>query len=194
MLIIGLGNPGEKYSGTRHNIGFEILAQIIEDHNFSAPLKKFNAYYFEGGVKGKKIRALMPITYMNLSGNSVAAAVSFYKIPLSEIYVFHDELDLPLGKLRIKTGGGDGGHNGLKSIDEKIGKDYKRIRVGIGHPGDKDLVSNYVLSKFSNPERPVVDEVCKIISDNFSSLVEGKTDLFATKFAEKAAKFSMDNE
>jgi PTH1 family peptidyl-tRNA hydrolase len=188
MLLVGLGNPGSKYDGTRHNIGFEVINKIIGEYNFSAPVKKFNSLYSEGDINGRKVRLLMPQTFMNLSGSAVAETINFFKESLKNVVVFHDELDLPLGKLRMKTGGGDGGHNGLKSIDSHMGPEYKRVRIGIDHPGNKDLVSSYVLAKFANPERPIVAELVDIISDNISYLVDGRDDLFATKFAEAAAQ------
>ncbi len=188
MLLVGLGNPGKKHEGQRHNIGFEVVQQIMRDYNFSAPLEKFQGLYSEGEINHNKVRIIMPQTFMNLSGRSVIEVVNFYKEKLNHVVVIHDELDLPLGKLRMKQGGSDGGHNGLKSIDEMCGPDYKRMRIGIGHPGNKDLVSHYVLSKFTNPERPIVDDIAKIISDNIGHLVEGNDALFATRFAEAAAK------
>ncbi len=188
MLLVGLGNPGKKHEGTRHNIGFDVINKIMSDYNFSSPLSKFQGLYSEGEIMHNKVRVLMPQTFMNLSGQSVIETVNFYKEKLNHVIVIHDELDLPLGKLRLKTGGGDGGHNGLRSIDSMLGTEYKRIRVGIGHPGDKNLVSSYVLSKFTNPERPIVGELVDIISKHIGCMVEGRDDLFATRFAEDAAK------
>lgn len=194
MLLVGLGNPGKKYDGTRHNIGFEVAERIMSEYSFAAPLKKFQGLYSEGDINGKKVKLLMPQTFMNVSGASVIEAINFYKIKLHDVVVMHDELDLPLGKLRMKTGGSDGGHNGLKSIDASCGVDYKRMRIGIGHPGNKNLVSSFVLAKFANPERPIVDEIVDIISDNIGYLVDGRDDLFATKFAETANKLDLLNE
>jgi PTH1 family peptidyl-tRNA hydrolase len=191
MLIIGLGNPGEKYSQTRHNIGFDVCYQILNDYSFSSFQKKFNSLYSEGEIANKKIRILLPQTFMNLSGNAVIEVVNFFKIDLSEIIVLHDELDIELTKLRIKTGGGNGGHNGLKSIDEKLGTNYKRMRIGIGHPGNKDMVSSYVLSKFSTTEKPIVSEIICAISKFIPLLIEGKDGLFASKFAEIANKIKL---
>jgi peptidyl-tRNA hydrolase, PTH1 family len=188
MLLVGLGNPGKKYDGTRHNIGFEIVKKIIAEYNFSAPLEKFQGLYSEGEIMHNKVRVLMPQTFMNLSGRSVIETMNFYKEKLNHVVVIHDELDLPLGRLRMKIGGGDGGHNGLRSIDEMCGKEYKRMRIGIGHPGDKNLVSSFVLHKFNNPEQPIVAELVEIISKNIGNVIEGRDDLFATKFAESANK------
>jgi PTH1 family peptidyl-tRNA hydrolase len=189
MLLIGLGNPGKKYEGTRHNIGFEIIEKIISKYDFPTPQKKFNALYAEGEIAKTKVKVLMPQTFMNLSGGSFAEAAKFFKIPLSEIFVFHDELDLPLGRLKTKVGGGDGGHNGLKSIDSLCGKNYNRVRVGIGHPGNKDMVSSYVLSKFNADESKFAEDICDVIVDNVNYLVKGDVQLFATRFAEQIVKF-----
>ncbi len=188
MLLVGLGNPGEKYEGTRHNIGFDIINRIIYDYNFPTPLKKFHGLYSEGSIRGKKLRVLMPQTYMNVSGTSIQQALSFFKIPLSQLVVVHDELDLALGRLKIKTGGGHGGHNGLRSTDEHVGNGYKRVRFGIGHPGNKDMVSSYVLAKFTNPEKPIVEDLVKSFSDNIISILDNKDDLFMSRFADAAAK------
>jgi peptidyl-tRNA hydrolase, PTH1 family len=188
MLLVGLGNPGKKYDGTRHNIGFEVINKIISEYDFASPLAKFKGLYSEGEIMHNKVRVLMPQTFMNLSGSSVLETMNFYKEKLGHVVVIHDELDLPLGKLRMKTGGGDGGHNGLRSIDAMCGTEYKRMRIGIGHPGDKNLVSSFVLSKFNNPEKPIVAELVEIIAKKIGYLIEGKDDLFATKFAEEAAK------
>lgn len=190
MLLVGLGNPGKKYYGTRHNIGFEIIEKIISKYDFPTPQKKFNALYTEGEIAEVKVKVLMPQTFMNLSGSSVAEAAKFFKIPLAEIFVFHDELDLPLGRLKTKIGGGDGGHNGLKSIDSLVGKNYNRVRVGIGHPGNKDMVSSYVLSKFSPDECKFAYDICDVIVDNVKYLVAGDMQLFATRFAEQIVKFT----
>ncbi len=188
MLLVGLGNPGDKYVGTRHNIGFDIIERIISEYSFNQPVKKFGSLYSEGDIEGKKIRLLMPQTFMNLSGQAVQEAVNFYKESLSHVVVFHDELDLPLGRMKMKTGGSDGGHNGLKSIDSLVGKEYKRVRVGIGHPGDKNMVSNYVRGKFANPEKPIADDIVDVVVKNIGYLVKGSDALFATRFAEGAAK------
>lgn len=169
-LLVGLGNPGSKYQHNRHNIGFMAVDEIHRHFAFSPWKKKFQAEMCEGSVAGTddKVILLKPQTYMNLSGGSVQAAAQFYKIPLSNIIVFHDELDVAPAKVKMKQGGGAGGHNGIKSIDEHMGQNYWRVRLGIGHPDpqapDKsEIVSNYVLSDFAKAEhgwRNVLVERC----------------------------------
>ena len=183
FLLIGLGNPGKSYAGNRHNIGFMVVDAIAEAYGFSKPAKKFGGQIAEGGLEKQKVYLFKPQGYMNVSGIPAAEAAHFYKIPLEKIIVIHDELDLPLGKLRVKRGGGNGGHNGLKSLDEHLGKDYWRVRFGIGHPGDKDLVSDYVLSDFSKAERKqaymMVDEIAK----NIGLLLAGDEAKFMSRIA-----------
>ncbi|MCE2927750.1 MAG: aminoacyl-tRNA hydrolase [Rickettsiales bacterium] len=173
MLLVGLGNPGPEYAGNRHNIGFMAVDQIAGHYHFPAFKKKFSGLLAEGAIGDTRVFLLKPLTYMNLSGEAVASAANFYKIPPEKIIVFHDELDLPLGKLRVKQGGGHGGHNGLKSIDAHIGKDYHRVRLGIAHPGDKNLVSDYVLSDFSKTERKIIDPMIAEISQHLPLLLAG---------------------
>lgn len=152
-LFVGLGNPGQKYQLNRHNIGFMALDVIVGRHGFSDWQKKFKGLVSDGTLGGEKILLLKPQTFMNLSGESVQAAAAFYKIKPGDIAVFHDELDLAPGKIRTKKGGGAAGHNGLRSIDEHLGKEYWRVRLGIGHPGVKDYVSPYVLGNFTQEEQ-----------------------------------------
>jgi PTH1 family peptidyl-tRNA hydrolase len=148
MMLVGLGNPGLEYARNRHNIGFMAVDGIVRRHGFSPWRKRFQGQSCEGTVEGEKVLALEPHTYVNLSGQSVGEAMRFFKLTPADVVVLHDELDLPPGHLRVKKGGGHGGHNGLRSIDEHIGKDYWRVRIGIGHPGHKDAVSGYVLHDF----------------------------------------------
>lgn len=171
MLLVGLGNPGAKYANTRHNIGVMALEAILQ--RFSLPNFKqaYKGLFSSGEVNGEKVYLLFPQTFMNLSGESVQAAASFYKIPPERIFVLHDELDLAPGKVRIKKGGGDGGHNGLKSITQMLGTpDYWRVRMGIGHPGDKDLVTSFVLGHFTKTEQAWVDELCKLLAERLPLL------------------------
>ncbi len=140
LLFVGLGNPGAKYVGNRHNIGFMAVDEIVRRHNFSPWRKKFQSDMSEGLLSGEKVMVLKPQTYMNESGRAVGDAVRFHNIPLGNVYVFYDELDLEPGKLRVKLGGGAAGHNGIRSIAAHITPEFKRVRLGIGHPGDKDLV------------------------------------------------------
>ncbi len=160
FLLIGLGNPGTRYAHNRHNIGFMAVDAIAEKYGFPNWSQKFQGHTAEGKIGTHKVFLLKPQTFMNLSGESAGALARFYKIPLENIIVFHDELDLPLAKVRVKCGGGNGGHNGLKSLDAHLGQDYWRVRMGIGHPGDKDMVSPYVLSDFSKEEAPAIETLC----------------------------------
>jgi len=154
MLLVGLGNPGKKYEGNRHNIGFMVMDEIARQNNFPAFKSKFQGEVSEGRIGTQKVTLLKPQTFMNESGQSVGKAVKFFKTDLDNVIVFHDELDIDPRRVKIKQGGGAGGHNGIKSIDQHLGsKDYWRVRCGIGHPGDKNRVSGYVLNDFSKEEQ-----------------------------------------
>ena len=183
LLIVGLGNPGKEYENTRHNVGFMAIEEILGRYNFSAEQNKFHGIINQGEVAGVKVLALRPQTYMNRSGVSVSEAASFYKISPENILVFYDELDLIPGKLRIKKAGGDNGHNGIKSIDSHIGKDYWRVRIGIGHPGNKDEVTSYVLGKFTNEDKVVISKAVDAVAEAFSLLAEGQGEKFMSKVA-----------
>lgn len=171
-LIVGLGNPGSQYQHNRHNIGFMAVDEIIRRHNFSSLSKKFQALVSEGALGGEKVLVMKPQTFMNLSGQAVQAAVAFYKIPLDQVIVFHDELDLASGKIRTKIGGGAAGHNGIRSIDEHLGPDYWRVRLGIDHPGGKDRVHGYVLSDFAKADDIWLTKILEAIGDNAERLVK----------------------
>ncbi len=173
LLFVGLGNPGREYAKNRHNIGFMTLDAIARKHNFSAPRAKFHAASREGTIGGERILLLQPQTYMNDSGRAVHEAARFHKIALEQIVVFHDELDLAPAKLRIKIGGGDAGHNGLRSITAHMGAGYKRIRLGIGHPGDKAAVHSYVLNDFAKAEEPWVEALCRALAEHAGLIVSG---------------------
>jgi len=171
MLIVGLGNPGSEYASTRHNIGFMVIDELIKQYNaHKLSSSNFNADLF----KFKNHFLLKPLTFMNLSGNSIAAVKKFYKI--DNVVVIHDDLDLPFGTLRFKMGGGHGGHNGLKSTDEKISREYMRIRMGIGKPEHKGEVSSYVLGNFNEDEKKYLDEwiasTCRAVQDLLSNSLE----------------------
>ncbi|MDI6835541.1 MAG: aminoacyl-tRNA hydrolase, partial [Rhizobiaceae bacterium] len=153
LIIAGLGNPGAKYSENRHNIGFMAVDAIHRRHRFSPWSKKFKAEIAEGEIAGEKVLLMKPQTFMNLSGEAVGEAMRFYKLKPADIVAIHDELDLPAGRARMKTGGGHGGHNGLRSLDAHCGKDYRRLRLGIGHPGDKERVHGHVLGDFAKVDR-----------------------------------------
>jgi PTH1 family peptidyl-tRNA hydrolase len=163
-LLVGLGNPGAQYSGNRHNIGFMAIDAIARAYGISAWKSKHSGQYAEGNIGGERVLLLKPQTFMNKSGDSVQQVAKFFKIPVSDVYVFYDELDLTPGKVRVKTGGGNGGHNGLRSIDPQIGLDYKRIRLGIGHPG-KENVTHHVLGDFAKADKtwlePLLDELAR---------------------------------
>lgn len=166
LLLVGLGNPGARYAGNRHNIGFMAVEAIAKRHGTSPWRRRFQGVASEGAIAGERVILLLPGTFMNESGRAVAEAAHFFKLGLDAITVFHDELDLPPGKVRVKTGGGIAGHNGLRSITAHVGNDYRRVRIGIGHPGAKELVHNYVLSDFAKSERPWVETLVDILADN----------------------------
>ena len=180
-LFVGLGNPGAKYARNRHNIGFMAIDAIAREFNFPPLRKRFQGLASEGVIGGARVLLLQPQTFMNESGVSVGEAARFYKIPLNEVVAFHDELDLPPGKLRVKTGGGDAGHNGLRSITAHLGKDYRRVRLGIGHPGDKSLVHSYVLNDFAKSEEAWVNAMCDGIARNAALLAKGDDASFQNK-------------
>ena len=177
-LFVGLGNPGAKYARNRHNIGFMALDQIAKDHGFAPWRSKFQGSVSEGRFGSQKVVLLKPETFMNKSGQSVAAAVQFYKIDLADVVVFHDELDLAPGKLRCKEGGGHAGHNGLRSIHAHLGPDYARVRLGIGHPGRKEAVPGFVLHDFAKADWDWIDDLMRGISDGAAELAAGDTGRF----------------
>lgn len=172
-LFVGLGNPGGKYARNRHNIGFMALDQIAGDHGFSPWKSKFQAQICEGNLGGVKTLLLKPQTFMNLSGQSVGEAMRFYKLTPDDVTVLHDELDLAPGKCRVKQGGGHAGHNGLRSIHQHIGADYGRVRLGIGHPGRKELVAGYVLHDFGRADDDWLDDLLRGIGDGAAALAAG---------------------
>lgn len=182
-LWVGLGNPGGKYAGNRHNIGFMALDRVADHHGFGPWKTKFQAEISEGRLGREKILLLKPQTFMNLSGQSVGEAMRFYKLTPDDVMVFHDELDLAPGKLRVKTGGGHAGHNGLRSIHQHIGAEYHRVRLGIGHPGHKDRVSQYVLNDFAKAEQDWLDDLLRGICDGAPELANGETGKFMNAVA-----------
>ncbi|MCB9989343.1 MAG: aminoacyl-tRNA hydrolase [Rhodospirillales bacterium] len=183
-LLAGLGNPGDKYAGNRHNVGFMAVDGIADEYGFPAFRSKFQGQMAEGVIAGHKVVILKPQTYMNNSGQSVAAAAKFYKIPPARIIVFHDELDLPNGKMKVKKGGGAAGHNGLKSIDSHLNnKDYWRIRLGIGHPGDREKVHGYVLGDFSKTDRAGINELLAAVVGFIPLMLDEKDSDFMSRVA-----------
>jgi len=163
LLFVGLGNPGDRYADNRHNIGFMAVDEVVRHHGFSPERRRFSGLVSEGRLAGEKVLVVKPQTYMNESGRSVGEAMRFYKLDASDVLVFHDEIDLAPGKLRVKQGGGHAGHNGLRSIVGRIGEDFIRIRLGIGHPGAKEKVTPYVLSDFAKADWPWVDGLCEAV-------------------------------
>ena len=186
-LFVGLGNPGAKYARHRHNIGFMAVERIAADHGFGPWRGKFHGALAEGRLGSEKVLLLKPETYMNRSGQSVGAAVSFYKLDPGDVVVFHDELDLAPGKCRFKQGGGHAGHNGLRSLHAAIGEGYARVRLGIGHPGRKDLVSAYVLHDFAKADQDWLEDLLRGISDGAPALAEGDSTRFMNAVARNRA-------
>jgi PTH1 family peptidyl-tRNA hydrolase len=180
-LFVGLGNPGTKYQGNRHNIGFMVVDQIARRHGFAPWRRRFQGETSEGSVDGERVILLKPTTYMNESGRAVGEAANFFKLTHGDIVVFHDEIELPPAKVRVKVGGGIAGHNGLRSISAHVGNDYRRVRLGVGHPGVKELVHVHVLNDFAKSERPWVEALCDIVADNVALLASGKDSTFQNK-------------
>jgi peptidyl-tRNA hydrolase, PTH1 family len=180
-LFVGLGNPGAKYAHNRHNIGFMAVGEIARRHGFAPWRRRFQGETAEGTLDQVRVILLRPTTFMNDSGRSVQEAANFFKLAASEITVFQDELELPPAKLRVKVGGGIAGHNGLRSISSHIGNEYRRVRLGIGHPGIKELVHGYVLSDFAKSDHGWVDALCQAIADNAALLATDRDSTFQNK-------------
>jgi PTH1 family peptidyl-tRNA hydrolase len=181
LLIAGLGNPGARYAKNRHNIGFMAVEAIAREHRYPPFRSRFQGLIADGTIGGARAALLMPHTFMNDSGQSVGEAMRFFKLDLKAIVVLHDELDLAPGKCRVKIGGGNAGHNGLRSITAHIGNDYKRIRLGIGHPGAKELVYPYVLGDFAKAEMSWVEALCDVVARNAEFLARGEDASFQNK-------------
>ena len=182
-LIVGLGNPGQEYRDTRHNVGFMAVERIAEKHRFGPWKRKFQGLAADGEIAGEKVLLLKPDTYMNESGRSVGEAARFLKIAEGEIVAFHDELDLAPGKLKVKTGGGNAGHNGLRSITQHVGNEFVRVRIGIGHPGAKELVHGYVLHDFARADETWLAPLLDAIADAAGRLATGDSARFLTDVA-----------
>ena len=180
-LLVGLGNPGAKYQGNRHNIGFMALDEIARRHGFSPWRRRFQGETADGTIGGERVTLLKPLTFMNDSGRAVQDAASFFKLGLPDIIVLHDEIELPAAKLRVKVGGGIAGHNGLRSISAHVGNEYRRVRIGVGHPGVKELVHGHVLNDFAKAERPWVEAMLDAITDNAELLVGDRDSQFQNK-------------
>lgn len=173
QLWVGLGNPGQEYALHRHNVGFMVADTIAEVHGFGSIQKKFSGWLREGRVGGDKVLLLKPATFMNESGRAVAEAMRFYKLGLDALTVFHDELDLAPFKVKVKQGGGTAGHNGLRSIDKHLGPDFRRVRLGIGHPGHKDRVTGYVLGNFAKAEQDDLADMLGAVAGEADWLAKG---------------------
>jgi len=180
-LFVGLGNPGAKFGGNRHNIGFMVVDEIARRHGFAPWRRRFQGETAEGTLDGERVVLLRPATFMNESGRAVQEAANFFKLSAGDITVFQDELELPPAKVRVKVGGGIAGHNGLRSISSHIGNDYRRVRLGIGHPGVKELVHSYVLSDFAKDERPWVETLREAVADNAGLIATGRDSTFQNK-------------
>ena len=181
LVIAGLGNPGARHARNRHNIGFTAIDAIAEARRFGPFRARWQGLAAEGPIGDERVVLLKPQTYMNDSGRSVGDALRYMKLDLDALIVIHDELDLAPAKVRVKVGGGDAGHNGLRSITAHLGPDYKRVRIGIGHPGDKALVHHYVLSDFAKSEAGWVDAVCRAIAEAAPLLAAGQDASFQNK-------------
>jgi len=181
LLFVGLGNPGAKYARNRHNIGFAVVDEIARRHGFAPWRRRFQGETSEGALDGARVILLKPTTYMNESGRSVQEAANFFKLGAGDITVFQDELELQPAKLRVKVGGGIAGHNGLRSLTSHIGNDYRRVRLGIGHPGVKELVHAHVLSDFAKSDMAWVEALCAAVADNAALLAAGHDASFQNK-------------
>jgi PTH1 family peptidyl-tRNA hydrolase len=189
-LFVGLGNPGAKHAHNRHNIGFMVVDEIARRHGFAPWRRRFQGETAEGTLDGERVVLLKPLTFMNESGRAVKEALEYSGLGLTELLVFHDEIELPPSKLRVKIGGSDAGHNGLRSISSHVGNDYKRVRLGVGHPRDwlgpghpglKDVVHRHVLSDFVKSDRPWVESLCEAVADNAALIAADRDSKFQNK-------------
>src|ERR1700757_4361325 len=181
LLFVGLGNPGTRYARNRHNIGFVVVEEIARRHGFAPWRRRFQGEASEGTLGSERVILLKPTTYMNDSGRAVQEAANFFKLGSDRVTVFQDELELPPAKVRVKVGGGIAGHNGLRSITSHIGNDYRRVRLGIGHPGVKELVHSHVLSDFAKDEMGWVTALCEAVADNAGLLATGRDSTFQNR-------------
>ena len=194
ILLAGLGNPGSKYSNNRHNVGFMAIDVIASEWGFSNWRKKFQAQVSEGRIGGQKVLLMKPTTYMNESGRALAEAVKFYNIDLSDVFVIHDELALPAGKMRTKTGGGHAGNNGIRSIKAHLGDDFHRVRIGVGHPGNKQDVARHVLKDFSKSDQSWLKPTLDVIANEMPLLIDGEFSSFQNKVHLAVRPFLPDNK
>ncbi len=184
LVLVGLGNPEAKYKLNRHNVGFMTIDSIVANYKLAPYKTKFQSQIITKKINDTPIIFSKPQTFMNLSGKSIGNILNFYKLKCENVIVIHDDLDLNLGTVKTKIGGSSGGHNGLKSLDSIIGKNYRRLRIGIGHPGDKTLVNNYVLGDFSKSENVIINILIKNISSNFDKIITKKEDNLSQLLAE----------
>ena len=183
MLFVGLGNPGAEHAGQRHNIGFMAVDEIVRRHGFSSPRARFQGETFEGRLADKKILVLKPMTFMNRSGQSVGEAMRYYKLEPEDVVVFYDEIDFEPAKMKVKVGGGAAGHNGIRSLISHIGPDFHRVRIGVGHPGNKDRVHGHVLSDFAKSDAAWRDPLIDAIAEEAPWLAKGDDARFMTAVA-----------
>ncbi len=183
LLLVGLGNPGARYAGTRHNIGFMAADLIVRRHGFSSWRKRFQGEAAEGSLEAVRTLALKPQTFMNESGRAVGEAMKFYKLTPDDVVVLYDEIDLAPGKVKVKKGGGAAGHNGIRSIDAHIGPDFWRVRLGVGHPGDKARVHGYVLSDFAKADQSWLEKLLDAVSDAIPLMAQKQDGKFMSKVA-----------
>ncbi len=187
QLLVGLGNPGPRHAKNRHNIGFMVADEIVRRHGFGPWRVRFQARVAEGRIGAHRVLLMKPETYMNESGRAVGEAVRFFKLPPGDVTVIYDEIDLKAGKIKVKTGGGAGGHNGIRSLDSHIGRDYRRVRLGVGHPGHKDLVHGYVLQDFAKAEMPGVEKLVDAVASEVPMLLDGDEGAFMSRVAHLTA-------
>ncbi|MER8368796.1 aminoacyl-tRNA hydrolase [Mesorhizobium sp. M1378] len=181
LVFAGLGNPGAKYANNRHNVGFMAADAIARRHSFSPWSKKFQGLIAEGTLAGEKVILIKPQIFMNLSGQAVGEALRFYKLGPSALTAFYDEIDLAAGKVRVKVGGGSGGHNGIRSLDQHVGKDFRRVRIGVGHPGVKEMVHGHVLGDFAKADREWLEVLLDAIADDAGLLAKGDDNSFMNR-------------
>ena len=181
LLLVGLGNPGPNNLNNRHNIGWKIIDAINQQFNLSKQKPKFKGLLTTGNINNKKVYAIKPLTFMNNSGTCIRELIEYFKIDAKNVFVFHDDMDIDFGKIKAKFGGSSAGHNGINSIDKFIGKDYSRIRIGIGHPKQKNKVNNHVLEDFKEDEEEKIKEIAESIVKLIPTLIEKKMDLFSSK-------------
>ena len=181
LLLVGLGNPGANYTNTRHNIGFKIIDAINLHFKLSKQKPKFKGLLTTGNINNKKVYAIKPLTFMNNSGTCIRELIEYFKIDAKDVFVFHDDMDIDLGKVKAKFGGSSAGHNGIESIDKSIGKDYSRVRVGIGHPKTDKKVNTHVLEDFSDNEEERIQNITENIVKLLPTLIEKKIDIFSSK-------------